>query len=77
MNRYYGGGKSTRDTQKFEGEPLKDAEGYYHFRVIKVGTTDVTWVKTKDEDIANRMDSYGTPTAFSLRVNSQGVVTAA
>ena len=78
VNRYYSGGKSTRDTQKFNGEPLKD-DKYYYFRVIKVGQTEVSWVKVSvdDVDIVNRMDSYGTPTAFSLRVNSQGVVTAA
>ena len=77
VNRYYSGGKSTRENQKFDGKPLLDEDGYYNFRVIKVGSTDVTWVKTKDIDIVNRMDSYGTPTAFSLRVNSEGVVTAA
>lgn len=78
VNRYYSGGKSTRDTQKFDGQPLKD-DKYYYFRVIKVGETKVSWVKVSvdDVDIVNRMDSYGTPTAFSLRVNSSGVVTAA
>ena len=78
VNRYYSGGKSTRDTQKFDGQPLKD-DKYYYFRVIKVGQTKVSWVKVSvdDVDIVNRMDSYGTPTAFSLRVNSSGVVTAA
>ena len=77
VNRYYSGGQSTRGSQSFEGKPLLDEEGYYNFRVIKVGSTDVTWVKTKDKAIVDRMDSYGTPTAFSLRVNSEGVVTAA
>ena len=77
VNRYYSGGQSTRGNQSFEGKPLLDEDGYYNFRVIKVGSTDVTWVKTKDKAIVDRMDSYGTPTAFSLYVNSAGVVTGA
>ena len=78
VNRYYANGQTDREGRKTGDQPLYDEEtGYYYFRVIKVGGTDVTWIKTKSKDIATRMDSYGTPTAFSVYVNSAGVVSAA
>ena len=78
VNRYYANGATAREGKFTGDQPLYDEEtGYYYFRVIKVGGTDVTWIKTKDKDVATRMDSYGTPTAFSVYVNSAGVVSSA
>lgn len=60
-------GKTTR---------AKDADGYYNFKVIKVGTTTVTTVRTKSDDIAYRMDSQSQPPAFAIRLSGD-IVTAA
>ena len=51
-----------------------DADGWYVYKMIKMGKTGYVTVKTKDAKIAKAIDTYN-PAAMTLRVNSEGVVT--
>jgi len=54
-----------------------DADGWYVFDVIKLGSTDVTQIKTKDVKVATEIDRQSSPTLFAAHVNKDGVVTGA
>ena len=66
-NRYYANGETSR---------TPDENGYYVFNVIKLGSTKVTQLKTKDKDIASRFDKEGSTTAAALKVKGD-IITAA
>ena len=51
-----------------------DADGWYVYKMIKMGKTGFVTVKTDNAKIAKQIDTYN-PAAMTLRVNSQGVVT--
>lgn len=60
-----------------ETQRTPDADGYYVFDVIKLGSTTVTQIKTKDAKVAADVDRQGTPFLFAGRVNKEGIITAA
>jgi len=56
---------------------VPDEEGYYVFNVIKIGSTEVTQIKTKDAKIAANIDKQAYPYFFAAHVNKDGIVTGA
>lgn len=56
---------------------VPDEEGYYVFNVIKIGSTEVTQIKTKDAKIAANIDKQVYPYFFAAHVNKDGIVTGA
>lgn len=53
-----------------------DADGWYVYKMIKMGQTGFVTLKTKDAKLAKQVDTYN-PAAMTLRVNSDGIITRA
>ena len=53
-----------------------DADGWYVYKMIKMGQTGYVTLKTKDAKLVKQIDTYN-PAAMTLRVNSEGIITRA